>query len=435
MLLAAKRIERFPNLFYMIESWNMNCMFGGMTLLKAFALFAPLTLSFAQVANQSTPAYFTVYNTTGDGTSTVSEQFVVKIANPTVIQQARAMLSLPESERPSVGGTVVKAPSYFNAPWSFHLDPVSIFLFDQAVEVCDSSTSYLEEHLSEAGEAFLPDSVWCPWSSKLLAEVPEPAGASTSLRIASAASDSEAAISPGALISIYGQNLTNQTEEASSTESPVTLAGITVEITPNGGANSRQLPLIFASPSQVNALIPADMPQGLASISLQNASGSVVGSPTFLEAVGPALFVVSQDNINYAAASILQIHADGTSSTESLVAVDPTSGALMPQPLNFGAPTDEVYLSLYGTGFGNSDAAAVSLTLAPENTPILFAGPQGQIAGVDQVNIPLPQSLSTQPALDLQLSVQNPNGFPVKTNLVHILVGTPATSGVAPAMK
>ena len=107
----------------------------------------------------------------------------------------------------------------------------------------------------------------------------------------------------------------------------------------------------------------------------------------------------------------------------------------MPQPLNFGAPTDEVYLSLYGTGFGNSDAAAVSLTLAPENTPILFAGPQGQIAGVDQVNIPLPQSLSTQPALDLQLSVQNPNGFPVKTNLVHILVGTPATSGVAPAMK
>jgi len=217
-----------------------------MKTLNTLLLFVPLIAGVAQTADQSAPAYFTVYNVTGD--STVSQQFVVKITNPSVIQQARALLSIPEPERPHVRGIVVKAPSYFNAPWSFHLDPVSIGFFEISVEVCDASTSEVDGHLTQVGEAFLPDNVWCPWSSRLLAEIPAPDNAASSLRIASAASNSEAAISPGALVSIYGQNLTDQTENAETPAPADTLAGITTEINAATETDSRQLTLLLALP-------------------------------------------------------------------------------------------------------------------------------------------------------------------------------------------
>jgi uncharacterized protein (TIGR03437 family) len=287
----------------------------------------------------------------------------------------------------------------------------------------------------QVGEAFLPDSIWCPWSSKLLAEVPAPDTAATSLRIASAASDSEAAISPGALISIYGQNLTDHTENASTTDPAVTLAGITAQIKSPMESSSRQLTLLLGSPSQVNAMIPPDMPTGPVSINITNASGQTFQAASYVESIAPALFVVSQNNLDYAAASLQRVHADGSNSFESLVETDPVSGQLTPVPLDFGQPTDQLYLSLYGTGFGGSNAGSVSLTLAAESTPILFAGPQGQVAGLDQVNIPLSQSLSTQPFLELRPSVTNAAGFPVKTNPVRILIHASTGNVVASASR
>jgi hypothetical protein len=40
-----------------------------------------------------------------------------------------------------------------------------------SIEVCDAATSYVEEHLAEVGGAFLPGRRWCPWSSRVIAEV------------------------------------------------------------------------------------------------------------------------------------------------------------------------------------------------------------------------------------------------------------------------
>jgi uncharacterized protein (TIGR03437 family) len=391
-----------------------------MKTLNTLLLFIPLIAGLAQTNNQTTPAYFTVYNVTGD--STVPQQFVVEITSPAVIQQARALLTIPESERPHVRGVVVKAPSYFNSPWTFHIDPASVGFSDISVEVCDAATSEVEGHLAEVGNAFLPDSVWCPWSSRILAEIPAPDNAATSLRIASAASDSEAAISPGALVSIYGQNLTAQILQAGTADTVVNLSGVAVQVKAATETESRPLSLLMASPTQVNALIPSDMPPGPMSISLTNASGQQFQSLSYVEAIAPALFTISANNRDYAAATVQRVHADGTNSIESLVAVDPATGALVPVPLDFGLPGDEVYLSLYGTGFVNSTAAAISLALAGETTSILYAGPQSEVAGLDQVNVSISQSLSSQPFFDLQPSVKNPAGYPVKTNPVRILV-------------
>ncbi|WPB77176.1 hypothetical protein KYC5002_50385 [Archangium violaceum] len=44
--------------------------------------------------------------------------------------------------------------------------------FDVAIEVCDADMGFVQEHLDEAGGAFLPGFLWCPWNSRLKREVP-----------------------------------------------------------------------------------------------------------------------------------------------------------------------------------------------------------------------------------------------------------------------
>ena len=102
------------------------------------------------------------------------EQFVIKLNRPEQIAQARRILSGEESGAVHIMGTVVKRPTRWNAPWRFHLAPKSIQFFELAIEVCDASIQYVDDHLDEVGGAFLPGSVWCPWGSRLLAEIPRP---------------------------------------------------------------------------------------------------------------------------------------------------------------------------------------------------------------------------------------------------------------------
>jgi uncharacterized protein (TIGR03437 family) len=392
-----------------------------MKALHTLTFFLPLIAANAQASG---PAYFTVHDL-DDGKDLT---FVVRIDNPAVIDQARALLSLPLSERLPVQGIVVKAPVSYNAPWGFHFDPDSISFFETNIEVCDASAQEVENHLAEIGASFLPGNHWCPWNSALLAEVPAPADAATSLRMASAASNSEAAISPGALVSLYGSGLTDRTEQGDASQWPLTLAGVSLEIqsTNDGAIYTRPLQLLVASPTQVNALIPADVPLGPVSISLKNTSGATFRTASWVEAVAPALFAVSQNNIEYAAASLLRVHADGTSSGESLIGADPATGQLVPLPLNPGSPSDRLYLSLYGTGFTNLDAQAVglfSITHSDDGLPIVYAGPQGQTAGLDQVNIEITALTNDRPFVDLALFANTHTQFPVRTNRVRILIG------------
>jgi hypothetical protein len=100
--------------------------------------------------------------------------FIFRLTDPDKIQEARDILS---GQRPSrhVMGTIVKVPVSYNPPWSYHLDPSSITFFDFAIEVCDAAIQQVELHLDEACGSFLPGCRWCPWGSRLIAEVSIPA--------------------------------------------------------------------------------------------------------------------------------------------------------------------------------------------------------------------------------------------------------------------
>ncbi len=131
--------------------------------ISAIVLFVVLQVAGAQAEDQPV-AYFEFEDVNGD-------RFVIKLVEQRKIAHARAILRGEEVEGQSVSGTIVKRPARYNPEWSYHLKPRSIEFFDFAIEVCDASIIYVEEHLDEVGGSFLPNNRWCPWTSRLTREV------------------------------------------------------------------------------------------------------------------------------------------------------------------------------------------------------------------------------------------------------------------------
>lgn len=78
----------------------------------------------------------------------------------------------------------------------------------------------------------------------------------------------------------------------------------------------------------------------------------------------------------------------------------------MATPVDLGGADDVTVLELYATGLrGRTSLASVSCTIGGLEVPVLYAGPQGQYAGLDQVNVSLPRSLAGKGQIPLLLTV------------------------------
>lgn len=144
------------------------------TVLAAIAMLA-LTAAHPAEANQAgavqraaseSAAYFEFDSPPDPG------RVVIKLTDPALIQRARDILSGSETAETHVMGRIIKRPVPYNPQWSYHLNPDTIRFFSLAIEVCDATPTYVEDHLDEVGGAFLPGGFWCPWGSRLLREVP-----------------------------------------------------------------------------------------------------------------------------------------------------------------------------------------------------------------------------------------------------------------------
>ncbi|MFI7151685.1 calmodulin-binding protein [Nonomuraea sp. NPDC050022] len=128
----------------------------------------PASLQAAPTRAAVAPVYFEMQ------TAERARPFVFQLTDPAKIEHARRILSGEEQEEVHVLGRIVKRPATYNPHWSFHYDPNTISFFAVAIEVCDATVTYTEDHLDEACGAFLPGCVFCPWTSKLVREVPAP---------------------------------------------------------------------------------------------------------------------------------------------------------------------------------------------------------------------------------------------------------------------
>lgn len=113
------------------------------------------------------PAYFTFEQPGPD--KSPSNSFAFKLVDQRTIAMARKILNTGMDRH--VEGTIVVKKAPYNPAWSYSLVPESIGFFEQAIEVCDANMAQVEQHVDEIGGSYLPKAHWCPWSSKLTAEI------------------------------------------------------------------------------------------------------------------------------------------------------------------------------------------------------------------------------------------------------------------------
>lgn len=152
------------------------------------------------------------------------------------------------------------------------------------------------------------------------------------------------AVAAGSLISIYGDGLSTETIVGGVNPMPQALAGITIRW------NGRLLPLIFVSPQQINAFLPAEAEPGDHTLYVRLANQQEVSSNFKVVRNAPGLFAFFVDSKGYAVAA----HENG-------------------KPITPDSPAKRgETITLFGTGF------APLLRPVPEG----FTVPEGIVYGV-----------------------------------------------------
>ena len=119
-----------------------------------------------------------------------------------------------------------------------------------------------------------------------------------------------------------------------------------------------------------------------------------------------------------AATVALRVKANNAQSYESIARFDQTLNKFVSVPIDLSVATDQVFLILYGTGVRyNSGLANVAATMGGTNAQVLYAGAQGSLVGLDQINVLIPRSLIGRGEIDVALTV---NGKPTNTVRVNI---------------
>ena len=87
-------------------------------------------------------------------------------------------------------------------------------------------------------------------------------------------------------------------------------------------------------------------------------------------------------------------------------------------PIDLGATGDTVFLTLFGTGIRKTSAVSnVRATIGGADAPVLFAGAQGEFAGLDQVNLQVPASLRGRGDVPVVLTVDGQTTNTVTINI------------------
>ena len=216
-------------------------------------------------------------------------------------------------------------------------------------------------------------------------------------------------VAPNSIAAGFGTGFSTNTLVATSQPLPTNLGGIngvTVTITDSAG-NRALAPQFMVSPGQVNYLVPGNLLPGAATVTVSTAlfDGAFYTGTLQIANIAPAIFTADGSGTGPPAAQVLRVSNGVTSFDPApfMVGTNGTPGTAV--PIRLSPSTDRLYLVLYGTGI-QRHVGAVTAAIGGVSVPVLYAGAQGTLAGLDQINLgPLPQSLSGQSSVNLVITV------------------------------
>jgi len=213
------------------------------------------------------------------------------------------------------------------------------------------------------------------------------------------AADGKSAAAPGGLITIYGSNLSPTNQATSQIPVPTALANSCITV------NGQPIPLIFVSPTQVNAQMPFQA-VGAETVVVHTPGGTSGNFNLIVQPNAPAVF------LSGVAGPVNDLPTVFRAANETL--------ATDSNPIH---PGD--VLVIYVTGLGQTNPAGltgypapgnplssaltlVSVTLGGMNLPVSYAGLAPGEVGVDQINVTVPGNIPT--GLNLPLVINQGAG-------------------------
>jgi uncharacterized protein (TIGR03437 family) len=137
-----------------------------------------------------------------------------------------------------------------------------------------------------------------------------------------------------------------------------------------------------------------------------------------IEPVAPGLFTANANGSGVPAAVVLRVRADNSQAFEPVARFDAATNRFVPAPIDLGAASEQVFLILNGTGLRNRSAlAAVTAKIGGTDAQVLYAGAQGALAGLDQINILVPRSLIGRGEVVVALTVDGKAANDVPINI------------------
>jgi uncharacterized protein (TIGR03437 family) len=209
------------------------------------------------------------------------------------------------------------------------------------------------------------------------------------------AADGKSAAAPGGLITIYGSNLSPTNLATSQIPVPTALANSCITV------NGQPIPLIFVSPTQINAQMPFQA-VGAETIVVHTPGGTSDNYNLTVQPTAPAVFLsgvagpeTNLPTIIRAANGLLATDSNPIHSGDVLIIYATGLGQTNPAGLT-GYPAPGNPLS--------SALAAATVTLGGMNLPVIYAGLAPGEVGVYQINVTVPGGTPTGLGLPLVIN-------------------------------
>jgi len=218
------------------------------------------------------------------------------------------------------------------------------------------------------------------------------------------------------IVSLFGNELSATTAFADKLPLPTSLAGVSVAVFDNSGRGGKYVPLFVVTPNQINYLMPSDVFNGPATITVYRSSGDSFSEDVRIAPVAAGLFTANSDGQGVPAAVTLRI-GRGMQIYEPISRFDSGQNKFVATPIDLGPEDDQVFLLLFGTGIRNrSSLDKVSVKIGGVDAPVNYAGAQGG-PGLDQLNVAIPRSLKGSGEVEVKLNVDGQSANIVRINI------------------
>lgn len=212
-----------------------------------------------------------------------------------------------------------------------------------------------------------------------------------------------ASVALDSIASAFGSPLASGIEIAQTIPLPTELGRSRILIKDSAGKESFA-PLFFVSPKQINFHVMPDLAPGLANLTFINGYGSESFGEINLAPVAPGLFGANANGTGVAAAVILRISPNGSQVFLPVSVFNPVSMLFEAIPIDQGLPGDQSFLILFGTGIRAAGVSSnVFATIGGVQVEVLYAGPQIDFTGLDQINLVLPATLTGSDDVEIRL--------------------------------